>query len=686
MSLRRFVKMRIFVSASLMVFICLSFSVRAELSRTQAKQLLPPPVWSCIQTVNADLLLNWQAVADPGGNFSRYEVYSIQDGLIASITNINTTTYTHTTISNIRDYYIAVVDNTGTTYSDTLKNIRLALNNPGNGTAVLNWNTTGENISAPNSSMNYLMREYPSGTFTKRDSTVFGNGNFRDTIDICNAFINYQIQYPGNGCISTSNVVGDNFEDKISPFTPIIQNITIDTLTGNVNINWNINPARDTYGYVIYKQNTAGFLVEIDTVWGRLNTNYNYVENTSQGSLSYSIAAFDSCYTQTIPATFQTSAKSSVHTSSFLNGTYNPCLSAVSLSWTNYLGWSNVQNYEVFVTDVNNDWQSQGTFNANQHTLYFTASGLYQFVVKARHADGRNSFSNVIQIQVSTSGPPSINYLQVSSVQGKNAVLRHLVDLNANVGAIAFDRLHKDGTFKEVGRVNVTSNPTTTFLDETADVEKVNVYRAVVVDSCGNRTTISNQAHTIFLTVTTDKNTETNQLTWTPYIGFDGTIASYEVYRFIDGVKENSPAALLSSAEYNFSDALGNMSPKNTLCYSIIAIENTNSYGMNEEAQSNHACADLAPTIYIPNAFTPNGLNPIFRPVYAFVNYPAYDMRVFNRWGRLVYQTNVPMEGWNGMLDNNSEPAEPGVYLYRIIFERDEQEPLKFEGSVTLIR
>ncbi|MBU2020257.1 MAG: hypothetical protein KJ941_11485, partial [Bacteroidetes bacterium] len=396
------------------------------LSFSVVSQTLPAPIWRCIQTVGNDIQLNWEPVSDPGNQFVRYEISSVEDGLIASINTISTDTYLHTNVSNIRNYFIKIVDATGSSTGVIYQNIRLNINNPSDGTALLNWNTPTNNISNPFSNLVYIEREFPTGNWTRIDSLNNSVSFYKDTIDICTAFLNYRIVYPGYGCNSLSNVVGDFFEDKITPNIPKIQSVSVDTLTGEVQIDWNTNEQKDTYGYVIYKKDVAGFLVEIDTVWGVNNSFYSYVENTSMGSLTYSVAAFDSCFTQTLPPTYQTSAKANVHTSIFLQGQFNACAGSVSLTWSTYDGVSGPMQYEVFATDDQNNWVSRGIASSPSFAVQFQSSGIYDFVIRAFKGVNFSVFSNKISVQVNTSGPPQINYIQSASVESNGVLLKHL--------------------------------------------------------------------------------------------------------------------------------------------------------------------------------------------------------------------------------------------------------------------
>ncbi len=67
------------------------------------------------------------------------------------------------------------------------------------------------------------------------------------------------------------------------------------------------------------------------------------------------------------------------------------------------------------------------------------------------------------------------------------------------------------------------------------------------------------------------------------------------------------------------------------------------------------------PVIYVPNAFTPNDAAPndVFTPY--IEGFKSMNMRIYNRWGEKVFETNVLNDGWNGLF--NGQPAQDGVYV-----------------------
>jgi gliding motility-associated-like protein len=96
-------------------------------------------------------------------------------------------------------------------------------------------------------------------------------------------------------------------------------------------------------------------------------------------------------------------------------------------------------------------------------------------------------------------------------------------------------------------------------------------------------------------------------------------------------------------------------------CYAVTAVDSFN----NESNYSVIACVDNCIDYKLPNVFTPNGdgINDIFKPSnYAFVE--RVDMKIYNRWGTLVYETEDPDINWNGKRMNTNQLVSPGVYYY----------------------
>ena len=87
--------------------------------------------------------------------------------------------------------------------------------------------------------------------------------------------------------------------------------------------------------------------------------------------------------------------------------------------------------------------------------------------------------------------------------------------------------------------------------------------------------------------------------------------------------------------------------------------------------------------IFVPNAFTPNGdgINDYWRIPYLDVGFDA-DVKVFNRWGALIYHVTAAPVSWDGKVNSIPQPA--GTYVYLVTFKSGKMPQLK--GTFTLIR
>jgi gliding motility-associated-like protein len=91
------------------------------------------------------------------------------------------------------------------------------------------------------------------------------------------------------------------------------------------------------------------------------------------------------------------------------------------------------------------------------------------------------------------------------------------------------------------------------------------------------------------------------------------------------------------------------------------------------------------PSIFVPNAFTPNGdgLNDKIRPVLAGIQKLEY-FRIFNRYGQLVFESTNPESGWDGTLKGQKQPA--GTFIFQVQATDYLGEVLKRSGTFSLIR
>jgi len=96
----------------------------------------------------------------------------------------------------------------------------------------------------------------------------------------------------------------------------------------------------------------------------------------------------------------------------------------------------------------------------------------------------------------------------------------------------------------------------------------------------------------------------------------------------------------------------------------------------------------LDQTIVLANAFTPNGdgKNDEFHIIKG-EHVKSVDMRIYDRWGNMVFSTNTSTSGWDG--NYNGEPAPSGTYFYvlTVWYDNTFQNSSKmYKGEINLIR
>ncbi len=83
--------------------------------------------------------------------------------------------------------------------------------------------------------------------------------------------------------------------------------------------------------------------------------------------------------------------------------------------------------------------------------------------------------------------------------------------------------------------------------------------------------------------------------------------------------------------------------------------------------------------VFIPTAFAPKGVNKVWKPVTHFVDKSDYNLKIYNRWGNLLFETNDDTVGWDG----NGAPND--VYVYLIEYKNSRGEYTQLKGTFTLL-
>jgi gliding motility-associated-like protein len=225
------------------------------------------------------------------------------------------------------------------------------------------------------------------------------------------------------------------------------------------------------------------------------------------------------------------------------------------------------------------------------------------------------------------------------------------------------------------------------FIDDVVDLDHQPwEYRTKYIDSCGKEGTYSNNNITIYVSATTDEYEMINTIQWTPYIGFDGGINEYYIFRGIDGDFDPNPIAIVPNGILNYQDDVSDFTTDGIICYRIEAKEGMNTYNFAETSRSNDFCIRYTPLVFVPNAFTPGGINPIFQPVLTNVSTNKYEFTIMDRWGQIIFETTDKNGGWNGEIRNTGNMATSDTFLYIITFEDENNRKVTKRGYVSMLK
>lgn len=117
--------------------------------------------------------------------------------------------------------------------------------------------------------------------------------------------------------------------------------------------------------------------------------------------------------------------------------------------------------------------------------------------------------------------------------------------------------------------------------------------------------------------------------------------------------------------------------PKETTTYQVRWEQN------NQCFQSEITVSVLPCSIFVPNAFSPNGdgMNDVFRPVGEGIT--NYNMLIFGINGDRLFESKDISIGWDGI--SSGTHVKSGVYIYRISFQDGTGQKRSMQGSFNLL-
>ncbi|MGB0882118.1 MAG: gliding motility-associated C-terminal domain-containing protein [Vicingaceae bacterium] len=485
---------------------------------------------------------------------------------------------------------------------------------------------------------------------------------------------------------------------------PVVDSVSLD-VNGNLHIAWQEVLDPDLSQYLIWTIDPTGANVQLGSVMP--GTTYftvptgNVNNFASTQSMPILIQAEMNCagapQVLNPPFPIPPSEIGLINTI-FLEEQFVKCSSSINLNWNAYDDFSNPSvRYEVYVSIDGGAYVLEtNTFSTSYSFTGVQPNFTYDFYVVAVENGGVGpfrSYSNIVNSDVSTALiPRTYNYLNnVSVVDSQQIDIYFSVDTAADATDYKIQRATSlSGTYTTVSSVSKFQGMDTIvyFSDEELNTDSTSYfYRIEIVNTeCGFSGDYSNISNTVLIDVVSSPLDAINTITISEYKDWSLGVSRYDIYRAVGGVWETAPIKSLpafSDSTVYVDNIAGVQGGDGEFCYRVDAIENgIASY----TSSSNESCAFHNPLLYVPNAFSPRGLNNTeFKPVLTFANPGAYSFRVFDRWGQVVFETGNIGEGWNGSYNNSGKLAATGVYFYVIEFESAEGEEFLKRGTVTIV-
>lgn len=372
----------------------------------------------------------------------------------------------------------------------------------------------------------------------------------------------------------------------------------------------------------------------------------------------------------------------------FRLGTVNPCTGGI--------------NYSVVICSADLDATPQN--NANNLTWTTLATGIINFTINrdgsplttttltsfldsdvvcgteycyqiiSHYATGTSISAMRCVTAISTDIPTAISNVS-SVVNGSSVELTWQPDVVFMTTDYSILRQSNGGSFNSL-QTGVT---TPAFTDDNYSINNQYCYRIDYVDACGNTSSPGISACPVILTYTTNNDNDII-LSWSAYTGWTGGVDHYEIdkYDLQHTLLETIPAG--SAITYTDTDVTDQ-----GYFYVVRAVPND---AANDESVSNEVAAMRKLKFAYPKAFTPDKQGPAenetFKVFVAEEFIADFEMKIFNRWGEMIFSTTDLLKGWDGTFNGKAQPE--GTYTFTATLRDKIGRTFKRDGAVMLLR
>ena len=589
--------------------------------------------------------------------------------LIANISNLSDTTFTHkgiNTSDDVHNYRVLVYnlckDQGGFFNTHQPVNLEATALNPD---IQLNWYPyRGFPVERYE-----VQRSVDGGAFNTIATTQPSDTALLDQNVECGRQYAYKVFAYGRKAqqVSVSDTVIRVGKDPVKPTPPVLKSASVSKTgpsNGTVNITWNRSTSKDAARYTIYRSQNGQDYQFLDTVVGTSYTDQGL--NTYNQPYHYRLIAIDSC--DNLSDSFSTPHRT-------INLEANGSEEAVILSWNAYKGRTVSQYQVIRGSEVLYTVSGEQTFLRDEKVICDTS---YNYQVRAL-MEGDTSIralSNTDSAKATDNTPPNPIYLQRASVTSFNDVVELKWQASEAYDAQAYQIYRRNENTGDFNQIAEVKHPNTTYQDSFPINNRELCYLVKVKDACNNTSEFSNRG--CIIQPEGEALDFENELSWPPYEKWQKGTRTYEVFKQTGDSTYQSLVRLDSSQRSYLDQDLRDSADQ--FCYYIRA----EGFGEETYSRSTKICLEQSAIVHIPNTFSPGvtpNLNDQFGPEGLYI--ANYEMQIYNRWGEQVFSTSTS-ERWDGSYGGELVPQ--GVYHYQIVVRSEDGSRETYSGELTVVR
>lgn len=481
--------------------------------------------------------------------------------------------------------------------------------------------------------------------------------------------------------LSNYNCPGETVisSDTINNLQPPVVNISSASVSDNdIILEWEPVDAPNITGYIIYHKTNVG-VVPLDTLLSNETTYTDITANpTAQPEEYYILSLNNNCGLISI--------FNSPHQTMRLEANHENCSGHLTLQWSEYIGWTEgVEKYEILQSTNSGSYEviasvagDSTSFQVNQ----LIKDNSYCYTIKAYQENGDYSaISNESCLTINESPVNDFTITNITILPNEQVELYWSWDKNGNIVEYNINRSNDAENLSPVSTEipDILLPIDNRYIDTNADINQQLYYSLNIIDGCA--IAASTPINSPIFAQAKALETGGDLVSWTP-LQLENTIVNfYEIFLIEEG--NILPLGTVQGDSTSFIYPLEIQENKPETCYYVEANSTVNLFNgeqLSIQSLSNKACAIQNPKIYVPNAFAPNGINKVFKPVILFSDYVDFEMTIYNRYGEMIFNTQDLRAGWNG------QNTLQGTYVYHIKITKQDGKEINKNGTVLLLK